>query len=34
MEITKYRSQLVAASEQAMVYLRQAQNTLTGLGRT
>jgi PAS domain-containing protein len=34
MEITKYRSQLFAASEQAMVYLRQAQNTLTELGRT
>jgi hypothetical protein len=34
MEITKYRSQLFAASEQAMVYLRQAQNTLTRLGRT
>ena len=34
MEITKYRSQLFAASEQAMVYLRQAQSTLTGLGRT
>jgi PAS domain-containing protein len=34
MEITKYRSQLFAGSEQVMVYLRQAQNTLTRLGRT
>ncbi len=34
MEITKYRSQLFAVSEEVMVYLRQAQNTLTRLGRT
>ncbi len=34
MEITKYRSQLFAGSEQVMVYLRQAQSTLTRLGRT
>jgi PAS domain-containing protein len=34
MEITKYRSQLFTVSEQVMVYLRQAQNTLTRLGRT
>ncbi len=34
MEITKYRSQLFAASEQAIEYLRHAQNTLTKLGRT
>jgi PAS domain S-box-containing protein len=34
MEITKYRSQLFTVSEQAMVYFRQAQNTLTRLGRS
>jgi PAS domain-containing protein len=34
MEITKYRSQLFTVSEQATVYFRQAQNTLTRLGRT
>jgi PAS domain S-box-containing protein len=34
MEITKYRSLFFTASEQVIVYLRQAQNTLTRLGRT
>ena len=33
MEITKYRSQLLIALEQAGVHLRQAQNTLNRLGR-
>jgi PAS domain S-box-containing protein len=33
MEITKYRSQLLIALEQVGVHLRQAQNTLTRLGR-
>ena len=33
MEIAKYRSQLLIALEQAGVHLRQAQNTLTRLGR-
>jgi PAS domain S-box-containing protein len=33
MEITKYRSRFFTVSEQVMVYLRQAQNTLTRLGR-
>jgi hypothetical protein len=32
MEITKYRSQLLIALEQAGVHLRQAQNALTSLG--
>src|SRR5215831_8258909 len=34
MEITKYRSQLLIALEQAGVHLRQAQNTLNRLGRS
>jgi PAS domain-containing protein len=34
MEISKYTSQLFLVSEQVTVYLRQAQNTLTRLGRS
>jgi PAS domain S-box-containing protein len=34
MELTKYRSQVSAALEQAKVYLRQGQNKLMKLGRT
>src|SRR5215469_9983669 len=34
MEVTKFRSQLFIALEQVTVHLRQAQNTLTGVGRS
>jgi PAS domain-containing protein len=34
MEITKHRSQFFIVSQQVMVLLRQAHNTLTRLGRT